>query len=104
LISLSEEQRERGQPPLFSSHMLDLSEEPLDENLSECERALSRLEPLGMSLEIELGVTGGEEDGIGAAYDGDAADNDRLYTQPESSYLLVRRRAIDLSTATVLRE
>ena len=57
-----------------------------------------------MSLEIELGVTGGEEDGIGAAYDGDAADNDRLYTQPESSYLLVRRRAIDLSTATVLRE
>lgn len=83
LISLSQERCEKGLPPLFSSHMLDLSEETLGENLGECERALRRLAPLGMSLEIELGVTGGEEDGIGAEYDGDAAENDRLYTQPE---------------------
>ncbi len=68
--------------PLFSSHMLDLSEEPIDENLAECERMMKRLAPLGMSLEIELGVTGGEEDGIGQEHDG-AVDNPKLYTQPE---------------------
>jgi len=68
--------------PLFTSHMLDLSEEPLEKNLDECVRVLQRLAPLGMSLELELGVTGGEEDGIGREYD-DSADNARLYTQPE---------------------
>ncbi len=72
--------------PLFSSHMLDLSEEPIEQNLSECLRVLKRLEPLGMSLEIELGVTGGEEDGIGQDHD-DAADNAHLYTQPEDLLL-----------------
>jgi len=65
--------------PLFSSHMLDLSEEPLEENLSTCEEYLKRMTPLGMSLEIELGVTGGEEDGV----DNTGIDNARLYTQPE---------------------
>lgn len=83
LIDLSEQERGRGRAPLFSSHMLDLSEEPLDDNLAECERVLARLTPLEMSLEIELGITGGEEDGIGSAFDEDAAENDRLYTQPE---------------------
>ncbi len=68
--------------PLFSSHMLDLSEEPLNENLDICARVLERMSKMGMSLEIELGVTGGEEDGIGGEFD-ESADNSRLYTQPE---------------------
>ena len=68
--------------PLFSSHMLDLSEEPMDFNLNECARILQRMAPLNMSLEIELGVTGGEEDGIGKEMD-ESADNSHLYTQPE---------------------
>jgi fructose-bisphosphate aldolase, class II len=65
--------------PLFSSHMIDLSEEPIDENLHECARILKRMVPMGMSIEIELGVTGGEEDGVGS----DDIDNAKLYTQPE---------------------
>lgn len=65
--------------PLFSSHMVDLSEEPIEENLAECARILKRMVPLGMSIEIELGVTGGEEDGVGS----DDIDNAKLYTQPE---------------------
>jgi fructose-bisphosphate aldolase, class II, yeast/E. coli subtype len=73
--------RQTGKP-LFSSHMLDLSEEPLDENLAECARILRRLASLDMSLEIELGVTGGEEDGIGSE-DLEGAGNAHLYTQPE---------------------
>ncbi len=68
--------------PLFSTHMLDLSEEPLDWNLAECARLLKRMAPMGMSMEIELGVTGGEEDGVGADID-ESADNAHLYTQPE---------------------
>ncbi len=82
MIGHGEEHFRRTGRPLFSSHMLDLSEESLDFNLSECARILKRLAPLGMSLEIELGVTGGEEDGIGSE-DLDAADNAHLYTQPE---------------------
>ena len=68
--------------PLFSSHMLDLSEESMEFNLGECARVLKRMAPLSMSLEIELGVTGGEEDGIGKEMD-ESADNSHLYTQPE---------------------
>jgi fructose-bisphosphate aldolase, class II len=67
--------------PLFSSHMLDLSEEPLEWNVAECARVLTRMAKLGMNLEIELGVTGGEEDGIGGEFD-ESADNSKLYTQP----------------------
>ena len=67
--------------PLFSSHMLDLSADPIDFNLSECARVLKRMAAIDMSLEIELGVTGGEEDGIGSEFD-EAADNAKLYTQP----------------------
>lgn len=73
--------KETGKP-LFSSHMLDLSADPIDFNLSECERILTRMAKMGMSLEIELGVTGGEEDGVGTDID-DSADNSHLYTQPE---------------------
>ena len=69
--------------PLFSSHMLDLSEDPMEFNLSECARILTRMAPLNMSLEIELGVTGGEEDGIGHGEHDASADNSHLYTQPE---------------------
>lgn len=71
---------ETGQP-LFSSHMLDLSEEPLQWNIDECARLLTRMAKLDMNLEIELGVTGGEEDGIGGEFD-ESADNSKLYTQP----------------------
>lgn len=67
--------------PLFSSHMLDLSADPIEFNLSESARLLERMAPMGMSLEIELGVTGGEEDGVGHDLD-DTADNSKLYTQP----------------------
>ncbi len=65
--------------PLFSSHMLDLSEEPLHENLEISKRYLERMSKMGMTLEIELGITGGEEDGV----DNTGVDNSRLYTQPE---------------------
>jgi len=68
--------------PLFSSHMLDLSADPIDFNLSECARILKRMDKIDMSLEIELGVTGGEEDGIGSDFE-EGADNSKLYTQPE---------------------
>ena len=64
---------------LFSSHMLDLSEEDLEDNLSTCEDYLKKLSVLGISLEIELGCTGGEEDGV----DNTGIDNAKLYTQPE---------------------
>ncbi len=65
--------------PLYSSHMLDLSEEPLEENVETCVRYLERMDKIGMTLEIELGVTGGEEDGV----DNTDIDSARLYTQPE---------------------
>lgn len=70
--------KEKGKP-LFSSHMLDLSEEPIEENISISAEYFKRLVPLGMSLEIELGVTGGEEDGV----DNSSVENEKLYTQPE---------------------
>jgi fructose-bisphosphate aldolase class II len=73
---------EKNGKPLFSSHMLDLSEETIDFNLGECARILERMARMGMSLEIELGVTGGEEDGVGSDID-ESADNSKLYTQPE---------------------
>lgn len=82
LVGHSEKAFARTGRPLFSSHMLDLSAEPLDFNLDECARILERMRPLGMSLEIELGVTGGEEDGVGADLE-EGADNAHLYTQPE---------------------
>jgi fructose-bisphosphate aldolase class II len=65
--------------PLFSSHMLDLSEESLEENLEISKRYLERMSKMGMTLEIELGITGGEEDGV----DNSGVDSSKLYTQPE---------------------
>lgn len=70
--------KETGKP-LFTSHMIDLSEESLEENIHECARLLKRMAKIDMSIEIELGCTGGEEDGVGS----DEIDNARLYTQPE---------------------
>jgi fructose-bisphosphate aldolase, class II len=70
--------KETGKP-LFSSHMLDLSEEPIKENIEICKKYLKRMDAMGMTLEIELGVTGGEEDGV----DNTGLDNSLLYTQPE---------------------
>jgi len=68
--------------PLFSSHMLDLSEEPLTENIEISKRYLQRMSKIGMTLEIELGITGGEEDGV----DNSGVDNKLLYTQPEDVF------------------
>lgn len=70
--------KETGKP-LFSSHMIDLSEEPLAENLEICAQYLERMSKINMTLEIELGITGGEEDGV----DNTEVDNAKLYTQPE---------------------
>ena len=65
--------------PLFSSHMIDLSSEPIEENIKTCKKYLTKMSKIGITLEIELGVTGGEEDGI----DNSDIDNTKLYTQPE---------------------
>lgn len=79
LLAAGEEHFAAHGRPLFSSHMLDLSEEPLEENVATCKRYLQRMEPLGMTLEIELGITGGEEDGV----DNTAKDQADLYSKPE---------------------
>ena len=70
--------KETGKP-LYSSHMIDLSEEPIEENIEICKRYLERMSKMGMTLEIELGITGGEEDGV----DNTGVDSSKLYTQPE---------------------
>jgi fructose-bisphosphate aldolase class II len=78
MIAAGEEFHRSRNESLFSSHMLDLSEEPLHENLEICRMTLERMAKIGMTLEIELGVTGGEEDGV----DNSDIDDSRLYTQP----------------------
>jgi len=87
LVKASHEYKKTHGVPLFSSHMLDLSEENINENLSTCEKYLKELSELGISLEIELGVTGGEEDGV----DNTSVDNALLYTQPEDVALAYER-------------
>ncbi len=79
LINASEKWYSQVGKPLFSSHMIDLSEEPLKENITLCKTYLARMAKMNMTLEIELGITGGEEDGV----DNSNVDNARLYTQPE---------------------
>ena len=79
MLTHGEEFYKKNGKPLFTSHMIDLSEEPLEENIHECARLLKRMAKIDMSIEIELGCTGGEEDGVGS----DDIDNSRLYTQPE---------------------
>jgi fructose-bisphosphate aldolase class II len=78
LLTEGEKYYAQTKTPLYSSHMLDLSEEPLEENLETCRRFLQRMAAIDMALEIELGVTGGEEDGV----DHSEVDNAKLYTQP----------------------
>lgn len=79
LIDAGEQYKNEKGQPLFSSHMLDLSEEAIEENIETSVEFYKRMAPLGMSIEIELGVTGGEEDGV----DNSGVENDKLYTQPE---------------------
>lgn len=79
LLDAGEDFYEEYGKPIFSSHMLDLSEEPLHENIAICKDYLKRMSAIGMTLEMELGVTGGEEDGV----DNTSVDNALLYTQPE---------------------
>ncbi len=79
LLDAGEEFFEVYGKPLYSSHMIDLSAEPLEENIEICKKYLERMSKINMTLEIELGVTGGEEDGV----DNTNIDNSRLYTQPE---------------------
>lgn len=79
LLDASEKHFAETGKPLYSSHMIDLSEEPLHENIEICKEYLSRMSKMGMTLEIELGITGGEEDGV----DNSDVDSSKLYTQPE---------------------
>ncbi|SHG03619.1 fructose-bisphosphate aldolase [Salegentibacter echinorum] len=79
LLDASEEHFKQFGKPLYSSHMIDLSEEPIEENMEICKKYLERMSKMGMTLEIELGITGGEEDGV----DNTDVDSSKLYTQPE---------------------
>ncbi|NNE30982.1 MAG: class II fructose-bisphosphate aldolase [Winogradskyella sp.] len=79
LLDASEAHFKDTGKPLYSSHMIDLSEEPIEENIEICKSYLERMSKMGMTLEIELGITGGEEDGV----DNTDVDDSKLYTQPE---------------------
>ncbi|KFC23754.1 class II fructose-bisphosphate aldolase [Epilithonimonas lactis] len=79
LLDASEEFYKQNGKSLYSSHMLDFSEEPIEENLEVSAKYFERMNKMGMTLEIELGVTGGEEDGV----DNSDVDSSKLYTQPE---------------------
>ena len=79
LLDASEKHFAETGKPLYSSHMIDLSEEPIEENIAICKKYLERMSKIGMTLEIELGITGGEEDGV----DNTDVDDSKLYTQPE---------------------
>ena len=79
LLESNEKYFKQNGRPLFSSHMIDLSEEPIEKNVDTCVEYFTRMSKMGMTLEIELGVTGGEEDGV----DNTDIDNSLLYTQPE---------------------
>jgi len=82
LVAANQEYFDQHGEPLFSSHMLDLSEESLEENIAICKDYLEKFAPMGILLEFELGVTGGEEDGV----DNTDVDASRLYTQPEEVF------------------
>merc|ERR1719460_3504681 len=82
LMEANEEYFKKNGEPLFSSHMLDLSEEPLEENVGTCVEYLERMSKCNILLEMELGVTGGEEDGV----DNSDVDSSKLYTQPDEVY------------------
>ena len=82
LMDANEDYFAKNGEPLFSSHMLDLSEEPLEENIATCVEYLERMSKSNILLEMELGVTGGEEDGV----DNSDVDSSKLYTQPDEVY------------------
>jgi len=82
LLDASERYYEQHGEPLFSSHMIDLSEEPLEENIEICKKYLERMSKMGMMLEMELGITGGEEDGV----NNEDVNQDDLYSKPEEIY------------------
>ncbi|MCA9000409.1 MAG: class II fructose-bisphosphate aldolase [Planctomycetes bacterium] len=91
LLAASEEHFQKTGKPLYSSHMLDLSEEPISENLDICVEYLKRMSAMGMTLEIELGITGGEEDGV----DNSDVDHADLYSKPEEiAYAYERLSAV----------
>lgn len=79
LLEAGEQYFEKNKRPLYSSHMLDLSEESLQENIEICKKYFERMNKIGTAIEIELGVTGGEEDGV----DNTNIDSSKLYTQPD---------------------
>ena len=79
LLDAGEEFYQMHGKPLYSSHMIDLSDEPIEKNIETCKKYLERMNKIDMTLEIELGVTGGEEDGV----DNTDIDSSKLYTQPE---------------------
>ena len=82
MLKADEEYYAQHQEPLFSSHMLDLSEESKEENIETCIKYFKHMAPLGLWLEMEIGITGGEEDSV----DNTSVDNSRLYTQPEDIF------------------
>ncbi|XOD69461.1 MAG: class II fructose-bisphosphate aldolase [Flavobacteriales bacterium AspAUS03] len=91
LLTVNEEHYKHFGKTLFSSHMLDFSEEPLEENIQTCRQYFERMNKIEMTLEIELGITGGEEDGV----DNTEVDNTKLYTQPrEVAYAYEKLREI----------
>ncbi len=91
LMDANEEFFKQTGKTLYSSHMLDLSEEPIEENMDISAKYFERMAKMGMTLEIELGVTGGEEDGV----DNTGVDSSKLYTQPsEVAYAYERLKAI----------
>ena len=87
MLEANEAYFEQWGEPLFSSHMLDLSEEPDDENIAICVQYFKRMAPLKIFLEMEIGITGGEEDGV----DNSAVDQDKLYTSPEQVWVSLSR-------------
>ena len=92
LLNANEEHFEQTGNPLYSSHMLDLSEDPIEQNIGTCVDYFERMSEMGITLEIELGVTGGEEDGV----DNSDVDNATLYTQPEEvAYAYERLKEIN---------
>ena len=85
LLDAGEEHFNKYGTPLYSSHMIDLSDEPIEENIETCKKYLERMSKIGMTLEIELGITGGEEDGV----DNTGIDSSKLYTQTRRSRLCI---------------
>merc|ERR1712023_29778 len=86
LMEANEEYFAKNGEPLFSSHMLDLSDEPIEDNIATCVEYLKRMSKSNILLEMELGVTGGEEDGV----DNSDVDSSKLYTQPDEVYEVVK--------------